>query len=95
MSLLEQMANIGSEVNRAISWKEKNNQEYAQKAFKRALELLGLSLKSKRNKNRLKELARVYELLVDYFLGENKYGSSDQLWQKYFYCFNYASRINT
>ncbi len=95
MSLFEQMANIGSEVNRVIIWKNKNNLEYSQKAFVRALELLELSIKNKNNKARLKELTRLNELLVDYFWGKNQHSSSDQLWQKYFHCFNYASRINT
>ena len=42
-SFLEQMANIGSEVYRAINWKNKGNGEYAQLAFERSLELFDLS----------------------------------------------------
>lgn len=92
MSMMEQMANIGSEVERAIKWKNKNNKEYSQAAFERALELLDLTLSCCKNYPRLKEFARVRELLADYFAFDNIYNSTDQSWQKYFYCFNYAAR---
>lgn len=41
-SFLEQMAHIGSEVYRAISWREKNP-EYSDSAFLRSLELFDLT----------------------------------------------------
>ena len=37
LSLMEQMANIGAEVGRAINWKNKANLEYSRFAFERAL----------------------------------------------------------
>jgi len=89
------MANIGSEVERAISWRNKGNSLYSRKAAERALELLFLTIGDLKNRSRLKELTRLYEVLVDYFFGQNQYSSSDRLWQKYFYAFNYAARINT
>jgi hypothetical protein len=92
LSLVEQMANIGSEVERAISWRQKGNDEYSRKAFERALELLSLSIEDKKNRRRLKELVRNYEVLVDYFAGDNIYGSSDKLWRNYFLAFNWAAR---
>jgi len=93
LNLTEQLANVGSEVERAISWKNKGNEEYSKKAFYRALELLTLTKSSCKEKSKLKEVARVYELLVDYFEGENQYRSSDKLWQKYFFPFNYYVRM--
>lgn len=92
LNLIEQMANIGSEVERAILWKEKGNSQYSQKAFERTLELLDLTIADSRNKKRLRELTRVREVLVDYFFGENQLSSSDQLWRNYFFAFNYAAR---
>lgn len=92
MSLAEQMANIGSEVERAIKWQEKGNLEYSDKAFFRSLELLSLFLDCQKNRARLKELARLYEALVDYFKGENIFSSSAELWRKYFYAFNWLAR---
>ncbi|MFH1684187.1 MAG: hypothetical protein ABIA67_04825 [Candidatus Margulisiibacteriota bacterium] len=94
LSLVEQMANIGSEVNRTINWRKKNNPEYSQLAFDRALELLDLTLADKKNKHRLKELLRVREALADHFFFDNSYRSTDQNWQSYFLAFNYAARIN-
>ena len=94
LSFFGQMANIGSEVERAIGWRKKGNDLYSRKAAKRALELLFFTIGDLKNKNRLKELTRLYEVLVDYFFGQNQYSSSDCLWQKYFYAFNYAARIN-
>lgn len=92
-NLLEQLANVGSEVERAISWREKGNKDYSQRAFERALELLDLTMADAKNKKRLKEITRVRELLVDYFWGENYFGSTDELWRKYFYPLTYAARI--
>lgn len=94
MTFFEQMANIGSEVERTISWKEKNNPEYSKMAFERALELLDLTINDKRNIKRLKELLRVRETLADYFEFDNEYKSSDKLWRGYFFPFNWAARLN-
>ena len=52
LSFLEQMANIGSEVERALNWRIKNNVDYAQKAFERALELIDLTLENEKNSNK-------------------------------------------
>ncbi|MCX5776988.1 MAG: hypothetical protein NTX32_05110 [Candidatus Firestonebacteria bacterium] len=95
MPFLEQMANIGSEVERALNWRIKNNPAYSRQAFERALELTDLTLKSSRNKSRLKEVSRVREALVDYFTGDNIFLSSDLLWKKYFLSFAYAARRKT
>jgi hypothetical protein len=91
LTFFEQMANIGSEVERAISWKNKNK-DFSNKAVDRALELLFLSIDDKKNVLRLKELGRVYESVGDYFYGDNIFKSSDLLWRKYFYNFAYAVR---
>ncbi len=94
MSLCEQMANIGSEVSRALNWKKKGEEEFSRKAVYRALELIDLSLESAKTFPRIKELARVREAIVDYFCEENKFLSSETLWRKYFDHFAYAARRN-
>lgn len=94
LSFFEQMANIGSEVERAIKWKNKDNARYSQMAFERALELLDLTIDNEKTKSHLRELLRLREALVDYFAFENDYGSSDEKWRSYFYAFSYAARIN-
>jgi len=91
LTLMQQLANVGSEVGRAINWKNKGNKEYSNNAFERALELLDLTLADKKNKKRLKEVARVREGLVDYFFNGNFYNFTDEWWEKYFLGFNYAA----
>ena len=88
----EQMANIGSEVERAISWKEKGNPDYGRQAFYRALELMELTIGDEKNKKRLKELTRVREFFIDWFAFDNIYHSTSQSWRDYFYPFNFAAR---
>jgi hypothetical protein len=92
LSLAEQMANIGSEVGRALSWREKNNQAYSQLAFERSLELIDLTLSDKRHIKRFKEIARVREALADHFVFGNSYHSTPASWQEYFLPFNFAAR---
>lgn len=92
LTLVEQIANIGSEVSRTINWKNKGKSDYFKLAFERALELIDLTLADPKNKERLKEIVRARELLIDYFYGQNSYNTSDESWQKYFYSFNYAAR---
>lgn len=92
-SFIEQMANIGSEVERTIAWQEKADSDYSQQAFFRALELTDLTLADPKNRRRLKEICRMREALVDYFWGKNQYASSNQLWRNYFYAFNYAAAL--
>jgi len=94
LSLLEQMANIGSEVERALNWRKKKNTDYAQKAFERALELIDLTLEIDKNYAHLKEISRMREAIVDYFFGVNQFMSSERSWQNYFLPFAYASRRN-
>ena len=86
------MAHIGGEIERALNWRSKNNLDYSQKAFERALELLDLSLDSVRGLPRLKEVARLREALADYFFGTNEFGSDENAWRGYFSHFTYAAR---
>jgi len=94
LSFVEQMANIGSEVERALNWKSKNNADYSQKAFERALELIDLTLKNTKSLARLKEIARTREAMVDYFFGTNQFRSTERSWRNYFSPFTYAARGN-
>lgn len=94
MPFLEQMANIGSEVERALNWRVKDNLAYCQKAYERALELIDLTLDSEIDFPRLKELARLREAIVDYFYGTNQFNSTEGLWRRYFLAFTFAARRN-
>jgi len=94
MPFMEQMANIGSEVERALKWRAKNNAAYCRQAFERALELIDLTLENGARYACLKEIARMREALVDYFAGQNEFKSSQDSWRRYFLPFAYAARKN-
>jgi hypothetical protein len=94
LSLMEQLANVGSEVERALNWKEKDNTKYSTLAFERALELLDYTTEGIDDFYRLKELKRLREVLVDYFAGQNIYNSTAKGFRNYFYGFNYAASLS-
>lgn len=89
-SLLEQLANVGSEIERTLNWAAKNNPDYSRMAFERGLELLGLTIADPRHRHRLKELTRLREVLLDYFVGENQFGSAESSWRSYFHPYGMA-----
>jgi len=92
LSFAEQMANIGSEVERTISWKKKGRPEISGRAFERALELVDLTVSDSKNRTRLRELLRVREALSDHFYFDNFYQSTSESWQHYFGSFLIAAR---
>lgn len=91
-SLFEQLANVGMDIERTIQWRSKNS-DYSTQAFERALELIDLTIADPKNRKRLKEICRARYMLVDHFLCNNEYNSTDKQWQDYFYQFNYAAAL--
>jgi hypothetical protein len=89
LSIIEQMANIGCDIERTISWRNKGELVDSRNAFERALELLQFTIADPKNRRRLKELCRAKEALIDYFVYDNEYSSTDESWQNYFFNFNY------
>ena len=93
LTLMEQLGNVGSEVERVISWRNKNNPELATKALYRSLELLDLTIADPRWRDgKLKEIARVREVLCDTFVGNNTFNTTPEYLSKYFYAFASAAR---
>ena len=93
LTLMEQMGNIGSEVDRMIGWRKKSNKEFAMSAFSRSLELLDLTIGDPRWRGaQLKELTRVRELLCDAFVGDNEYSTPFDYFSRYFLDFAIAAR---
>jgi len=92
LPLVEQLGHVGSEVERALKWRGKNNPEHCMRAFERALELLDLTLACPANRLRLKEIARTREILVDFFHGENQFATTGESLSAYFLRFAYAAR---
>jgi len=93
LSLVEQLANTGSEVERALSWSAKGRPDYARNALDRALELLDLTIADPKHRGRpgrLKELTRLREVLLDYFVGDNEFSSSEASWRSYFHAYGMA-----
>lgn len=95
LSLMAQLGNAGSEVERALKWKEKGYEEYSRLAFDRALELIDLTIADPKNRKRLKEITRTRELLVDYFFADNEHHSTAQSWRNYFLAYAVAARVGT
>lgn len=93
LSLVEQLANVGSDVGRAIRWKAKGDLETSKQAVYRALELIDFTIADPKNKKRLREVVRMREFLADYFFGSNKYGFTDNAWQNYFYYLSYRAAL--
>jgi len=62
-SLIEQLANMGREVGRAIDWRDKDR-KISEGAVERALELIYLSVEDPKNRGRLKEILRLREALL-------------------------------
>jgi hypothetical protein len=94
LSFIEPMASVRNEVERARKWREKGNEEYSRLALERALDLIDLTFGSVKGYGRFRELARVREGLVDFFLGENEYASAGGSWCCYFAPFAFAARRN-
>ena len=70
-SLAAQLGNVGSEYERALSWKERGDQNRFEHAFARLLELLDMTISDPRWKNhRLRELTRLRELICDELYNE-------------------------
>ena len=93
LSLVEQMANIGSEVSRASKWQAKDRNTF-DGAVSRALELFDRTLADARWKKRLREIARARELFCDAIFGQNAYGTSLDDLNKYFLYFAIAARLH-
>ncbi len=73
LMLSEQLANIGSEVNRSIVSFEKNDIKRLELAIDRALELFDLTLADRRWQNRLKEITRSRELFCSLFFDSKNF----------------------
>ncbi len=91
LSLIEQLGNIGSEINRAQQWFSKDKNLY-EGAVQRTFELFDLTLTDKRWKGRLREIARAREVFCDAVTGGKEYKSSLEDLEKYFFYFAFLAR---
>ncbi len=89
---MEQFANIGSEVGRAARAKAVGNNERLANALDRCLELFALTIADDRWRFRRREITRAREVVCDFLVGDNVYGSSADSLERYFVPFPVAAR---
>ena len=87
MPVSMQISNIGSEVSRAIRYKNKGDEAKATNFCNKAIEFLQLIEEDPKNKHRKGEFDFCIEELKDYFLGDNEYHTNDMMLKKYYDAF--------
>jgi hypothetical protein len=93
LTLAEQLANAGADVGRAIRARDAGNAVRFEGALDRALELLDLTMADRRWAGpRLREIARVREVVCDFLVGDNVYGSTAESIERYFLAYAWAAR---
>lgn len=89
---MEQPGNIGSEVGRAARARTQGNEDRFAGALERALELFDLTLADDRWRGRRREVARAREVVCDFLVGDNEFGSTVESLDAYFLPFAMAAR---
>jgi hypothetical protein len=92
LTLMEQLANIGSEVGRASRARALGNEQRLAGALDRTLELFDLTLEDPRWAGRSREIARAREVVCDYLVGDNEFGSTPASLERYFLPFAMVAR---
>ena len=93
LTLAEQLANAGADVGRAIRARAAGDTVRFDSALDRCLELLDLTMADPRWAGpRRREIARVREVVCDFLVGDNVYGSTSESLDSYFMSFALASR---
>jgi hypothetical protein len=95
LSLLNQLANIGSEFGRSTRALSSGNDKRFAAAFERCLELFDLTLADDRWCMRRREVARAREVICDFLVGDNTYRSTANSLDAYFLAFAVAARQPT
>lgn len=94
LSLMEQLANIGSEVHRAISADGRRLTQRRDAAIDRALELFDLTAADPRWRgHRVREILRARELFCTLFFGDDPEPGTAEFLQRYFHHFTYAAQL--
>lgn len=95
-SLAEQMANVGSEVERSIRAREAGHEDRFDSAFERAMELFDLTVADPRWRGRrLRELARAREEFRALFYGDEGPWPTVETVRRYYLQFAVAARNGT
>ena len=87
MPVSMQISNIGSEVNRAIKYRDKGEFDKAARFCDKAIDLWLLTEQDPKNAHRTGEFDCAIEELKDYFLGSNDYGTTADMLKRYYDAF--------
>ncbi len=82
-----QISNVGSEVHRAINWKNRGDAQKRNSFCMKAIEFLELMKKDPKNCYRKGELDCCIDELKDYLMGENIYNTTEEELIKYYDAF--------
>ncbi len=82
-----QISNVGSEVHRAINWKNRGDAQKSNSFCMKAIEFLELMKKDPKNCYRKSELDCCIDELKDYLMGENIYNTTEEELIKYYDAF--------
>lgn len=82
-----QISNVGSEVHRAINWKNRGDVQKRNNFCMKAIEFLELMKKDPKNCYRKGELDCCINELKDYLMGENIYNTTEEQLIKYYDAF--------
>lgn len=95
LTLAEQLGNVGSDFDRALKWKSKDQQQLFMSAAGRALEQLDLTLtNSSLHGLRRREISRVRETMCEELFGQSGTASSAKRLSRYFLAMASLARIN-
>ena len=93
LNLEEQLGNVGTEVARSARAREAGNEQRAWNALCRALELFDLTIADERwHGPKRREICRAREVVADFIVGHNEYGSTARSLDAYFLPFAVAAR---
>ena len=89
MSFEMQISNVGSEVHRAIRWRDRGDEKGKIEFCKKAIEFLEIIKKDPKNEHREEELDFRIGELEDYFLGDNTLDTTDDKLIEYYDAYLY------
>lgn len=90
----DQLGHIGSELARADSRQQINDPDSAQEALCRAIDLIDLTLGDQRWSSRLKEIARLREIVGGHYAKAELYGTTLKGLESYCTSFYLAKSID-
>lgn len=86
--IIKQLGNLASELSRAYVWEKKNDKSSRDQALIRALGILDTTISETKEKNQLKELTKLHEIIGDRL--ELNHGFDISTAQIRDFCLNFA-----